>query len=295
MLKKFILKTVLTAFCLAFMAASAQAGLNLADGTASGQWWNPTRDGEGFYIEVIDTGGNLQIGVAMYSYDETGNQLWLVGNVAIADGDQGAKVPVFLIEGPVWGTSYDPADKSTTDFGTITVRFPSCDTALFNVQSNVEGLESGSYSLARATDLVGIDCTNPPPATEDVATPGQWTGEDICFFINTEPVGGFDPGYWVEDNDLCNGFAVEAEVPGVEVYINGDTGPACQAKIECPGRWGITYPGTSTFGWALCGGAKDAAVEIYFTSATDSVVVVYEYVDQDGTLCVGQGGATPAQ
>jgi hypothetical protein len=67
------------------MAAGAQAGLNLADGYASGQWWNPARDGEGFYVEVIDTGGNLQIAVAMYSYDESGNQLWLVGNIAIED------------------------------------------------------------------------------------------------------------------------------------------------------------------------------------------------------------------
>ena len=45
-----------------------------------------------FYVEVIGEGDNLQIAVAMYSYDANGNQLWLVGNVAIADGDIGAEV-----------------------------------------------------------------------------------------------------------------------------------------------------------------------------------------------------------
>ena len=34
---------------------------------------------------------------------------------------------------------------------------------------------------------------------------------------------------------------------------------------------------------------------IIFISATESVVTVNEYVDDEGTLCVGQGGATPAQ
>jgi len=141
-----------------------------------------------------------------------------------------------------------------------------------------------------------MDCTNPPPATGDAVTPGQWTGEGTCFFVNTEPVGGFGPGTRIEDNELCNGFAVDAEVPGVEIDIKGETGQACQAKIECSGRWGIQFTDEGpTFGVALCGGARDAQTEIYFTSATDSVVVVYEYVDQEGTLCVGQGGATPVQ
>jgi hypothetical protein len=295
MKKNPILKSVLMAVCLTFLAASAHASLNLADGTASGQWWNPTRDGEGFFVEIIDTGGNLQIGVAMYSYNEAGEQLWLVGNVAIADGDQGATVPVFLIEGHVWGTSYDPADKSTTEFGSIVVRFPSCDTALFSVQSSVEGLESGIYPLVRATDLVGIECTNPPPSgPEEVATPGQWTGENICFFINTEPLQDFPPGTWLQESDLCNGYALEAEISGVEVDLKGETGPACQASIECSENWGINYPGDSTFGWGACSGPR-ATAEIYFTSATESIVVVYEDVDGAGTICVGQGGATPAQ
>ena len=268
----------------------AYAQLNLADGTPSGQWYNPNRDGEGFYVEVIGEGDNLQIAVAMYSYDANGNQLWLVGNAAIADGDQGAKVPVVLIDGPVWGTQYDPADRQTTQFGDIIVRFPSCDRAYFMVQSNVQGLESGNYSLARLTEIVGMDCTDPPPAAGETVTPGQWTGEGVCFFVNTEPSGGFPPGTRIQTNDLCNGFSIEAEVPGVEVDIKGETGPACQAKAECPSTQGINFPGSNSYGQMTCG-----EIEIIFTSATESVVTVNEFVDEEGTLCVGQGVAKPAQ
>ena len=95
MTSKLILNCILTAFCLAFFAGGAQADLNLASGWPSGQWYNPARDGEGFYVEVIGEGDSLQIAVAMYSYNDQGKQLWLVGNVAIEAGDQGATVPVF--------------------------------------------------------------------------------------------------------------------------------------------------------------------------------------------------------
>ena len=296
MIRKLIQTSIHAACCLALLIGSAQAQLNLADGTASGQWYNPARDGEGFYVEVIGEGDNLQIAVAMYSYDENGKQLWLVGNAAIADGDVGAGVTVYRIEGPVWGTQYDPADRQTTEFGIIYVRFPSCDTALFDLRSNDHPtLESGFYPLTRLTELVGMDCTNPPPPAGDAATPGQWTGEGICFFLNTEPYAGFAPGTSLVENDLCNGFTVDAEVPGVEMNIKGEEGPACQAKIECSGNWGITYPGSSTFGWATCTGQNSTA-EFYFTSATESTVVVYDFMGQEeGTACVGQVVARPAQ
>ena len=292
MIRKLTQSYIFALSCLVFLIGSAQAQLNLADGTASGQWYNPARDGEGFYVEIIDTGGNLQISVAMYSYNEVGDQLWLIGNVPIEDGDLGAKVPVYLVEGPVWGPMYDPADRTGLDepFGNIIVRFPSCDRAFFMVQSNVQGLESGHYSLARLTDLVGVDCTDPPPATGETVTPGQWTGEGICFIVNTEPSGGAQPGTQLQGSDLCNGFAIEAEVPGVEVNIKGEPGPACQAKAECYGNLGINFPGTNSYGQMTCG-----ALEVIFISATESVVSVDEYVDEEGTLCVGQGSATPAQ
>ena len=238
-MKNLFLKTVLTVFCLTLLAGNAQAGLNLADGSASGQWYNPARDGEGFYVEIIDTGGNLQISVAMYSYNESGDQLWLIGNVPIEDGDQGATVPVFRVEGPVWGSMYDPADRTGIDepFGNIVVQFPTCDSALFNVQSNDPVLASGNYSLVRLTDLVSLDCVEPPPPDgpppeePPEITAGLWTAEGVCFFVDAD-------GKQIVDSDQCdNGKSFSARVDGVEDPATLD--PSCKAYVVCNGAWPI--------------------------------------------------------
>jgi hypothetical protein len=233
---------------LVILVSSAQAQLTLSNGYATGSWWNPAREGEGFYIEVVGAGDNLLISVAMYSYDEAGNQLWLVGSAPIGADDIGATVPVILVEGPVWGTNYNPADQDTTQFGNIVVQFPSCDSALFKVQSNVQGLESGSYSLVRLTEIVGMDCVEPPPPAPPPPdepteiTPGLWTGQGVCFFVKEEGEGLF-----IDASDECdNGKSFSGDAPGTIINLtpyslgNPDTQEPCNAELTCVGSWSIT-------------------------------------------------------
>ena len=276
--------------CLMLSTQIAYAQLNLANGYASGQWYNPARDGEGFYVEVIGAGENLAFAVAMYSYDAEGSQLWLVGTVPIEDGDSGATVPVIRVEGPVWGTAYDPADAVTTEFGNIVVQFPTCDSALFSVNSNVQGLESGNYSLVRLTEIVGMDCVEPtppdvpPPGPAPEVTPGLWTGDGVCFFVNAE-------GTKIEDSDQCdNGKSFSARVDGVEVPTNNY--PPCNANVLCNGAWPIvdqTY-----FKQATCinadGGigvitfAEDPVGEVAFIKVVEAIGL-----DLGGKVCAAGG------
>jgi hypothetical protein len=297
MARKLIVIYILTTLCLVFVASSVQAELNLADGAASGQWYNPARDGEGFYVEIIDSAGILQISVAMYSYNEQGNQLWLIGNVLIEDGDVTATVPVFLVEGPVWGTMYDPADRSVTEFGTIIVRFPTCDSALFSVNSNVPGLESGSYSLVRLTDLVGVDCVEPPPPAppppDGGITSGLWTGLNTCFFVNTE-------GTKIVESDLCDvGNALSADAPGLEVDIDGNSNPeTCNAKITCDSAWDIVtveQNGVEVQQVTCLNDASGIAKVIFNPYDQDATVDVYEIIELNGRMCYGRTIAKPAQ
>jgi hypothetical protein len=284
MSKKLIVIPILTLLCLVFVASSVQADLDLSNGYATGQWWNPERDGEGFYVEVIGEGENLQIGLAMFSYDEAGNQLWLVGNVPIAQGDIVATVPVLLVEGPVWGTGYDPADKNTTEFGSIVVRFPTCDTALFNVQSNVQTLESGNYSLVRITEIVGMDCTDPPPEPEGGITPGLWTGIGVCFFVNPE-------GNLIIESESCFSTALKFEAGGTLYDLDGPVFPTvdCGVSVECDGTWPITGQRLN------CVNNAGGVVNVYFTSATEASVHALEGVGNDGTVCVSTGAtASPS-
>ena len=283
--------TKLLCFAILFLlfCSGAQADLNLADGTASGQWYNPARDGEGFVVEIIGEGDNLQISVTMYSWDESGNQLWVAGNVPISNGDIGATIPVFQVEGPAWGTQgFDPSDRDVTEFGTIAARFPTCDTALFAVQSNVAGLASGNYSTIRLTELVGMDCTDPPPAPEEGEVPsGLWTGPGICFFVNEE-------GTKIVESDTCEGKAAEAELPGVEVDIDGKVDPDnCVAAVVCEGAWPISYGEDVR---ASCINEFGGAINFYFSVDNNAWVEVYELGDVgNGRACVSATTATPAE
>ena len=298
MFRRLIFSCFIVLSCLVLFTGNVQADLNLADGTASGQWYNPARDGEGFYVEIIDTGGNLQISVAMYSYNEQGEQLWLIGNVPIAEGDIGATVPVFLVEGPVWGTMYDPADRSFTEFGTIVVRFPTCDSALFSVNSNVSGLESGSYSLVRLTDLVSVDCIEPPPPAppppDGGITSGLWTGPNTCFFVNAE-------GTKIVESDSCDvGNALSADAPGLEVDIDGNSNPeTCNAKVVCDSAWDIVTveENGSEFQQVTClNDASGAIAKVIFNPYEEEATVdVYELIELNGRMCYGRTLARPAQ
>ena len=284
MSSKLIVVSILTSLCLVFVAGSVQADLDLSNGYASGQWWNPERSGEGFYVEVIGEGENLQIAVAMYSYNEAGNQLWLVGNVPIAQGDTVVTVPLFLVEGPVWGTQYDPANRETTEFGSVVARFPTCDTALFNIQSNVQALESGNYSLVRLTEIVGMDCTDAPPEPEGGIPAGLWTvSPGLCFFVNPE-------GTHITESDSCNSSALVYQGGGVRFDPNGELNPIdCGVDVVCGGSWPIVDQRVS------CVNDVGGVANIYFNSATEATVEVLESIETSGAVCLSAGSATPSQ
>ena len=293
-------------FCLLMNTGIALADLNLANGSASGQWYNPARDGEGFYVEIIDTGGNLQISVAMYSYDDAGNQLWLIGNVPIGENDIGAAVPVYLVEGPVWGPMYDPADRTGLDapFGTITVRFPTCDSALFSIQtdSTQTSLQSGSYSLVRLTELVSVDCVEPPPPdTEEPPTPGTgitpglWTGLGVCFFVNSD-------GTEIVESDECDaGKAFSANIPGGQVDLDANFNPdVCDASVVCEGSWPIVTSQDAngySYTQAICANSAGGIGEIRFQTGGRGFVRAYQGLDTvNGLMCYGPNtDVAPAQ
>jgi len=213
---------------LLFLAGNALADLIIAEGKPTGQWYNPDRNGEGFYVEVINTGGNLQLGLAMFTYDEEGEQMWISGNTPIDSDDVVMTVPVIQTDGPTWGSGYDPADLNITEFGTITARFTSCNTAIFQVRNNV-GFEDGDYPSTRATEIVGIECVDPPPPNSDGVEPGKWVAEGVCLFVAA------DGKTLTSENSTCpESAAVWLSIAGEEFDYDGLSGN-CVFNASCLG------------------------------------------------------------
>lgn len=272
------------------LSNNALAVIKLGDGSASGQWYDPNRNGEGFYVEEIGEGDNLQLGIAMYSFDENGNQLWFNGAAPVKPGDIGAVVTVIQVEGPMWGSGFDPADAVITEFGTVTVQFTSCTTALFSVESNIPELEDFEFTGLRLTTVTGTSCVDELYQDPDAGiTSGLWTGvPGGCFVVNEE-------GTAIVESDLCDdGKALSAEVPGIEININGRPNPqTCQANVICEGAWQISNDNAGGTPTVSCTAGAGSAATIFFRSATQADVQAVQGGLGSNALCIGTFTASP--
>jgi hypothetical protein len=120
----------------------------------TGSWFDRTREGEGFNVEIIGEALDPQLLAYFYTYDDTGNQMWLTG-VAAANGDT-AVVPMTVTSGAVFGDDFKPADVDEEAWGTITFTFSSCDLGTAAYTSTNFG--SGSFNIKRLTTVTGVNC-----------------------------------------------------------------------------------------------------------------------------------------
>jgi hypothetical protein len=262
---------------LLYYSTSALANLVLSEGGATGQWYNPARNGEGFYIEIIDTGSGNQIGVAMYSYDADGDPLWVVGNVVIGANDEIVAIPVFEFNGPVWGSGYDPDDLNTIPFGTITVRFPNCDSALFSVQPD-GALQAGDYTLVRLTSIEGVDCKEPPEPPPSGITSGEWSGPGVCFTVSED--GQSIVGGNLSECDLQTAF--DSNLDGLSNELDN-----CKVTASCEGVWPIVD------GKFTCLNEIGELAIGSFNSTTSASGSAFEGEGGRGEFCTAPWSATP--
>ena len=263
-----------------FFSSGAMANLILSEGGPTGQWANPARDSEGFFVEIIDTGSGNQIGIAMYTWDENGDPLWIVGNVVIGAADEIANIPVIEVNGPSWGSAYDPADLNRIPFGTITVVFPTCDTALFSVQPDGP-LEAGDYSLVRVTNVEGVGCTEPPEQPPSGITAGKWSGgagTGVCFMVNSE--GTHIIGGNLSECDAQAAF--DSNLDGVSNELND-----CKVTAQCEGKWPIVD------GKFECLNELGQLAFGTFTSNTSASGSAFEGEGGRGEFCSAKWTATP--
>ena len=121
----------------------------------TGSWYDPARDGEGYNIEIVGSSLDPQLLAYFYTYDDAGNQMWLVGS-GPANGDT-AVVPVQVTSGPVYGDGFDKDDVVREDWGTLTFTFSSC-TAGSVVRASTMGFGTTTEDFVRLTYVTGLTC-----------------------------------------------------------------------------------------------------------------------------------------
>jgi hypothetical protein len=137
----------------------------------SGNWYNTARGGEGFVLEFGYSNGELTLYVSFYTYDNMGNQIWLVAlpTTGLTAGSTTVEMTVYQITGPMWGDDFDPNDRNTVTWGTGTFTFPSCMSASFTLTPGEDAQAAGytelSYDLTRDLLAPGNACPTPTPAS----------------------------------------------------------------------------------------------------------------------------------
>jgi len=128
----------------------------------TGNWRGGSdRDGEGFSVEIGSSNGKLALISQFYTYDNFGNQVWLLATGPIATGTS-VTVDVFITEGPMWGSDFDPVAVDTIEWGSATFTFLSCSAGSVALKPNQamknQGFSDIGYDLRRDLMKSVIQC-----------------------------------------------------------------------------------------------------------------------------------------
>ena len=270
-------KTITTTIALIALLVSSVsfAQVSFTDGGLSGQWWNPSRDGEGLFVEIIRSNAGSQISVAWFTYDEQGFQMWLTGIAALEGDPTSVTIPVTRTNGPKFGPDYNPGDLNRATWGTITLAFQNCSSGLLSYASSV-GFGSGAIELTRISSLVQVQCIDPPPPSGTGITPGRWTGPGVCFNVS-------DDGRTVTSSQsLCDSSrAFDSDINSVD-----QNGSSCDAEVECDGVFAIIDNGFT------CTNKEGREIAVgSFVNGNSAAGAAQE--TENTSICTAQWTATP--
>ncbi|NOR39844.1 MAG: hypothetical protein GQ537_01385 [Gammaproteobacteria bacterium] len=119
----------------------------------SGSWYDPGRDGEGYNFEVLETNGDYELYAYYYTYDDTGNQMWVTGTGPI-NGDT-AVVEMLVTSGAMFGDAFRKEDVIREDWGTMTFTFSSCTAGSVDTVSSMGNF---SVDFGRLTYVADLPC-----------------------------------------------------------------------------------------------------------------------------------------
>ena len=135
-------------------AHQSGAGAGRQDlGGINGTWFQP--DNDGHYV-VVNRNSPTELVVIWMTFDRDGNQAW-VYSIADFDGSTAAG-PAFVNRDGVLGEDGVPRGQRAEAWGTMRIRFDSCDQATLTFASDSEAFGSGTVALGRLSQVDSLGC-----------------------------------------------------------------------------------------------------------------------------------------
>ena len=126
-------------------------------GGLNGTYFDPARSGEGIMVDFFDAGAERGVFVSWYTYDDAGNALWLTGNNVFPAGAAQVDVPLIVTTGGRFGPLFNAGNIRRAGWGTVTLRFPTCSSAVMNYRRLQDG-QTGQYTMVRLGPASGVSC-----------------------------------------------------------------------------------------------------------------------------------------
>jgi hypothetical protein len=123
------------------------------EGQLSGSWYDPSRGGEGFVLEVLI---DSRVLVYWFSFDIEGNRRWFFGTGEIRDGTLQFD-EMFTTLGGTFGSGFDPEAVEIYPWGSLELEL-NCESGTARFTPEEDGFPAGILNLARLTVLDGLNC-----------------------------------------------------------------------------------------------------------------------------------------
>ena len=161
-----LVAAVFRIFALSLLLSLPAHALKMTSGF-TGAWFDPDHSGQGFLVEVIDNGEGPEALVFYFTYDLSGNPLWVFGQSPI----DGAGATVNLRRAVL--SNFDPDGEvgppEFEDWGTVGLSFSECNDGLADIelvgpesktrfQSKIQ-VRSGTLRLRRLSSIIAKPCT----------------------------------------------------------------------------------------------------------------------------------------
>lgn len=124
----------------------------------SGTWYTTERSGEGFTLQILDTGAALAV---WFTYPPAGSsaaQAWIMAQDGVIEGDRIRFASAYSTRGPRFGAQFDPAQVERIGWGTLEFRFLDCNRGEVRY-AGPEGWGSGVREVVRLTAHAELECT----------------------------------------------------------------------------------------------------------------------------------------
>ena len=154
-----------------FSSTVLSNGFNV-DSTMTGSWFDTSRDGEGYILEVLPNNTVLMV---WFTYlPNLAEQAWLIGTGTMLKNRVVFK-DMQITTGGQFGPGFDPSLVQRTIWGDVSIEFDGCTMGTVSYNSVFRSYASGDHPVSRLTNTDGSDCTTTVQSTDPLqALTGTW-------------------------------------------------------------------------------------------------------------------------